>query len=78
MDVSLVRPRTRTRSEVASLHAQPENGSAPQTDWSEDGQLKDADPNEVPTASMSQTILETPARFAENTQGESQIPAVAR
>jgi hypothetical protein len=77
MDVSPVRPRTRAGSGVANLPAQPENGSAPLTDWPEDGQLEDADPNEVPTAPMSQTILETPAQFAENTQGESQIPAVA-
>ena len=77
MDVSHIRSWTRAGSGVPSLPAQSENGSAPQTDWPEDGQLVDADPNEVPTAPVSETIFETPVPFAENIQGESQIPAVA-
>jgi hypothetical protein len=78
MDVNPVRSRMRVGSGVASLSAQPKNGSAPLTDWPEDGQLEDADPNEVPTVPLSQTVLETPVPFGESIQGESQIPAFAR
>jgi hypothetical protein len=52
------------------------------TDWPEDGQLKDADPNKVPTGPLSQTVFETQSwrhvPFGESTQGESQLPVVAR
>jgi hypothetical protein len=78
MDVNPVRTRTRAGSGVASLSAQPENGSAPLTDWPEDGQLEDADPNEVLTVPLSQPVLETPVPFGETIQGESQIPVFAR
>jgi hypothetical protein len=71
MDVSPVRNRTRAGSGVASLSAQPENGRAPLTDWPEDGQLEDADPNKVPTVPLSQMVLETPVPFGESIQGES-------
>jgi hypothetical protein len=78
MDVSPVRTRTRAGSGVASVCAQPENGSEPLTDWPEDSQLEDEDPNEVPTVPLSQSVLETPAPFGESIQGESQIPVFAR
>jgi hypothetical protein len=77
MDVSPDRTRTCAGSGVASLSAQPENGSAPLGDWPEDGQLEDAQPDEVPTVPLSQTVLETPVHFGETIQCESQIPAFA-
>jgi hypothetical protein len=78
MDVSPVQSRTRAGSAVASLSAQPVNGSAPPSDWPGDGELEDAVPDEVPTVPLSQPVLETPIPFGETIQGESRIVAFAR
>jgi hypothetical protein len=78
MDVNPVRSRIRAGSAVTSLLAQPVNGSAPLSDWPDDGELEDAVPDEVPTVPLSQPVLETPIPFGESIQGESRIPAFAR
>jgi hypothetical protein len=53
MDASPIRSRTCASPGAASLPTQPENGSAPKADWPEDGHIEDADPDVVPTNSLS-------------------------
>jgi hypothetical protein len=78
MDVRPVRTWMHASSRVASLSAQPENGSTPLSEWPEDGQLEDAVRDEVPTVLLSQTVLETPVPFGETIPGESRIHVFAR
>jgi hypothetical protein len=65
MDMKPVRSQTRAGSAVASLSAQPVNGSAPLCDWPADGELEDAVLDEAPTVPLSQPVLETPIPFGE-------------
>jgi hypothetical protein len=64
-------------SDVAGERAQPQEGSAPLTNWTEDGPAEDAVPVGIPAVPCSNSVVETPKTFAATNKGESHTTDVA-